>query len=389
MQFSITNNQVYILKSSALITHKLDSAIYRLCIDAFENLYLSKESNIFKLPDNIYSDFDYASLFINKFVKNSESSEPRNLGILLSGEKGSGKSLLAKRVCNSAISELDIPVIIIDSSFDSSKVASLISSLDFNCVILFDEFDKNYHNTENWDRGASTPFDQNKLLSVFNGTDNLANKMFILTVNSTTKVNSLFLNRPSRIHYKLNFSKLSNSIISAYLSDNLIPERLNDIPVIEELLSQIQTINFDLLQSVVEELNFQTTSSVSDILKMLNIDKDSTFTEYYATLVHNGIHVYTTIVTLNFGRDKYVNIYFNSDEINRYLTSIGQNKVENVVRCNSDIEPPLDSSSMSSQYTINLTKYTKVDDTLVYTVGTLDNMPLTIELRQVDNNTLF
>ena len=65
----------------------------------------------------------------------------RNLGVILSGDKGIGKSLFA-RVLSSKAVKTGYPVIIVDQFIPG--IASYIESIDQEAVILFDEFDKTF-----------------------------------------------------------------------------------------------------------------------------------------------------------------------------------------------------------------------------------------------------
>lgn len=63
----------------------------------------------------------------------------RNLGVILSGDKGIGKSLFARLLSAKAV-EAGYPVIIVDQAFPG--IASYIESIEQEVVFLFDEFDK-------------------------------------------------------------------------------------------------------------------------------------------------------------------------------------------------------------------------------------------------------
>ena len=65
----------------------------------------------------------------------------RSMGVILSGDKGIGKSLFARCLCERAVAA-GHPVIIIDQFIPG--IAAYIESIDQEAVFLFDEFDKTF-----------------------------------------------------------------------------------------------------------------------------------------------------------------------------------------------------------------------------------------------------
>lgn len=168
----------------------------------------------------------------DKFVE-----ENKNLGVIFTGYKGTGKSVSAKLLCN----RLDIPVIIIPDN-EIEGMVSFIQQLDFECIVLIDEAEKTFK------RGESDEV----LLKLIDGVYNRSRKLYILTTN-TLNVNENLLGRPGRIRYIKQFGNLSEKAINEYLDDNLkIPEERENILQKIDLL-EISTI--DILGSIVDEVN--------------------------------------------------------------------------------------------------------------------------------------
>lgn len=167
----------------------------------------------------------------NEFTEND-----RNLGVIFSGTKGTGKSLSAKILCN----EIGIPVIIVSDIKEG--MVGFLQSLSFEAIILIDEAEKIFKKGE----------DDEILLKIVDGQYNLGRKLYILTVNRLD-VNDNLLGRPGRIRYIKQFGNLGEKAVNDYIDDNLkIPEKKKEILELVDLL-EISTI--DILKNIIEEVN--------------------------------------------------------------------------------------------------------------------------------------
>lgn len=161
-----------------------------------------------------------------------------NLGILMNGTKGTGKTVTAKVIAN----ELNLPVILVKSFEDMNQsMIEFISTFNFDCVLFFDEFEKNFSR------------DDSSILQIMDGAYNSTyRKIFLLTTNETS-VNDNLISRPSRIRYLKEFGNLEEEVVLEYLNDNL-----KDKEHAEDVLSFIDTLEIstiDILKSIVEEIN--------------------------------------------------------------------------------------------------------------------------------------
>lgn len=243
----------------------LPAAFYKVEFSPEVGFYLVPTKPI-SLPAEIFgaaTTTERAEKIMNTF----NDRDGKNTGVLLSGIKGSGKTLLANDLCVRA-SKAGMPVLIIGNSFSGSGFTSFIKDIEQPAVVLFDEFDKVYSDTD----------DQNGLLTMFDGAG-VVNKMFILTTN-TNCVSEFLLNRPSRIRYHYEYNKLPRETMVDYLNAKLIHKHHYEKVLM--LWDMVHDLNFDILQSLVEEINrYGDKVSFIDIIRDMNISITDIGRSYY------------------------------------------------------------------------------------------------------------
>ena len=228
----------------------------------------------FEMPRKLYGDTTrVASRIIRTFL-----DRPATTGVLLSGEKGSGKTLLAKRLAADCAA-LDIPCITVSQSFTGEAFNSLLQGVEQPCMLFFDEFEKVYSEDEA----------QQQLLTLMDGVFT-SKKLFVLTVNDQYKVNQHMKNRPGRLFYALNYEGLTDEFIQEYCADNL--NNSAQAEGVRQVASMFQRFNFDMLKAMIEEMN-RYDETAQQVIKLLNTkpsDGEST-TVYDMTVTRNGLPV--------------------------------------------------------------------------------------------------
>jgi hypothetical protein len=184
----------------------------------------------------------------------------RNLGVLLSGDKGMGKSIMMKLTAMEAIKE-GLPVVIITNQLPG--LVDFIQSLDQPSVVLFDEFDKIFREIDDDDP-------QNQLLSLLDGTLASAKKLFIMSCNEVWRISDYMINRPGRLHYHIRFSYPTEAEIVEYCVDHLEPEQRSVIPKILEL-SYRMALSYDTLRAICFEVSNLGETNLGDVIRDLNI----------------------------------------------------------------------------------------------------------------------
>lgn len=225
-------------------------------------------------------------------ILNTFNQRPHTTGVLLNGEKGSGKTMLAKMVSQLA-KEQGISTLVINTSFNGDSFNTFIQSIDEPCVILFDEFEKVFDNKE-----------QEAILTLLDGVFP-TKKLFMMTSNDKSRIGNHMINRPGRIFYMLEFKGLDSSFITEYCQDNL--KNKEYIEQISKMTLLFDSFNFDMLKALVEDMNRYNESPL-EVMEMLNAKPfTDEYTRFKVTGLRNGVPLASSELFPNEQRGNPVN----------------------------------------------------------------------------------
>lgn len=168
----------------------------------------------------------------------------KNLGVLLNGAKGTGKTVTAKLLAN----KLGLPVVLCERPYPG--LDRLLAGINHDCIFMFDEFEKNFRLKCDDDEDCAGE----DLLSIMDGVYNADHcHVFIMTTNKL-RVNDNLISRPSRIRYIKSFGEvIDRKILEEFVDDNLIYKEYKG--EIMEFIDTLTMATIDIVKSIVEEVN--------------------------------------------------------------------------------------------------------------------------------------
>lgn len=249
----VESGRKYKFYNNAITTYEqLPAKTYRVAFNDQEGFSLVETHDLEMTETKVYGQH------LEKVDKvlNALDKVKRNLGVILSGDKGIGKSLFSKMLGIKA-KENEVPVILVDEYIPG--IANFLDDIEQTVMVLFDEYDKT--------------FDENKyncqaeMLSLFDGMS-AGKKLFVITCNKIDELSSFLLNRPGRFHYHFRFAYPTVDEIQAYMEDKLEEQYYGEIENVIAFSLRMK-LNYDCLRAIAFELN--TGSSFKEAIEDLNI----------------------------------------------------------------------------------------------------------------------
>lgn len=196
--------------------------------------FLGRQEDKFVFSHKIYG---IEHNFIQHVLRTYEHSD-KNVGVLMNGTKGAGKTVTAKTLANMC----GLPIILVNAG--NIDILSYFDDVSQPLCFFFDEFEKIMDHSDN---AKVAP-----LLSFVDGTSSSTKHLMLFTSNES-KISPFFLDRPGRIRYIKQYGSLEAPVIKEILDDMLeYPEFRKDIL---DWVVYFKYLTIDMLISIIKEVN--------------------------------------------------------------------------------------------------------------------------------------
>lgn len=241
MEYQLEAGKVYDLK----ITKQWGEVITKFTINGEMNL-----------PKKVFTT-KKDDLFIKRVLHSYNNDTKNTTGILLTGDKGSGKTVTAKVIAQKA----NLPIVVVHSETLLTELNDFFKSFDDPVCILFDEVDKNFA-TQN-------------LLTFLDGIQKTAKKLVVMTANDSNRIDEFLKNRCSRVRYYRNYSIMEDA--KEYAEMIAKDRGLENVDeVVNFIVEKIKFPSIDNICSFIDEIVFtkEMQLTLDEVLYFMNINVD-------------------------------------------------------------------------------------------------------------------
>lgn len=248
-EFIKVGNKI-INKPTGLDCDLVNGKVYNLKFDRFSVGAFFEEDGSLSLPSKVYTTED-DDIFINRVNTYFNNTKKLSTGVMLSGIKGTGKTVMAKVIAQNS----NLPIIVVDESFPTSQINDFFRKFTCPVAVIFDEVDKH------WDTEG--------LLGWLDGVQTNAKKLVLFTCNNENLINGYLKDRCSRIRYRRHFEPNCNV---RFLKEILKDKGVIDIDeTYDFMVTTFGLMSIDNILSFIDEKEMFPGMTNYDIMKDMNI----------------------------------------------------------------------------------------------------------------------
>lgn len=239
-------------KPTGLDYDLINGKVYNLKWDRCNGMSYFEEDGLLSLPAKVYTTKS-DDVFIKRVNTYFQKTSKLSTGVMLSGIKGTGKTVMAKIIAKNS----NLPIIVVDEDYPTGRINDFFRKFETPVTIIFDEVDKHW--------------DTEDLLGWLDGVQTNAKKLVLFTCNNEDRVNDYLKDRCSRVRYIRHFEANDNA--------RFLREILRDKGIAEDKIKDTYTFivnNFGLL-------------SIDNILSF--IDEKLLFPELSNEEIFNDINI--------------------------------------------------------------------------------------------------
>lgn len=210
-------------KPTGLDYDLINGKVYNLKWDRYNGMSYFEEDGLLSLPAKVYTTKSDA-VFIKRVNTYFQKTSKLSTGVMLSGIKGTGKTVMAKVIAKNS----NLPIIVVDEDYPTGRINDFFRKFETPVTIIFDEVDKHW--------------DTEDLLGWLDGVQTNAKKLVLFTCNNEDRVNDYLKDRCSRVRYIRHFEANDNA--------RFLREILRDKGIAEDKIKDTYTFivnNFGLL----------------------------------------------------------------------------------------------------------------------------------------------